>query len=136
MIKCDTLVARCRLLSVGLTFILIAGCQSGAPRGGQSLISYEPEGEVPGLTEERGLPLHQAVEASLSSTRFAAMLQEDPGLDVVELDVLEQLGVGASQQPIQRCTVKRLLAIQVLSNNLVASPLATAKTDTRSVGHF
>ena len=43
MTKRDTVVCRYGLLSLGLAMLLLAGCQSGAPTGVQSLISYEPE---------------------------------------------------------------------------------------------
>jgi len=43
MIRSNTSVVRCWLLILGLAPLFLSGCQSGAPRGGQSLISYEPE---------------------------------------------------------------------------------------------
>lgn len=74
----------------------------------QLLISYESDGQIPGLTEERGLALYHAVDGSLGDTRVAKAFRDDPKTCLIERTALQELGAAfriASPPPHERASL-------------------------------
>jgi len=56
------------------------------------LIGIPRESDVPALTEERGVPLAEALENLLRNTQFLKLLRDNPQLSETHRDVLKELG--------------------------------------------
>ncbi len=55
-------------------------------------LGFAQDGGLPGLTQERGLPLAEVFESLINETRFFAALKANPEIDSVSIDDLTGLG--------------------------------------------
>lgn len=57
-------------------------------------VSFPRDTAVPGLTEERGLPLARAIEGILGTTAFGRTIRDDPAIAVFSRNVLSEAGAA------------------------------------------
>jgi len=96
------------------------------------LLGYSQEDSIPGLTEERGIPLATVFEGLISSTAFFRNLKSDPSLKSVAKADLAELGQAIHLEQISDSERTSLLAAL-----LPATPAETwTKRELRRIGAY
>ncbi len=76
-------------------------------------ISFFSDSGIPGLTQERGIPMAERVEQNIGNTTFAKQIKTDPESTVFSRDVLRELGeafpIGSPEQGERECILHALL---------------------------